>query len=82
MANRSRIEVYPEHSADPTSKLRYRWRIRSSNGQITASSNENFHSATNAKRAAVAIVRNARKSYFNMYFYEKVDSKPVISSIE
>lgn len=37
----------------------YRWRLRSSNGQVVASSGESFASRANAERAAEQVKRSA-----------------------
>lgn len=48
-----KFEIY----ADTSDK--YRWRLKSSNGQIVASSGESFDSRSNAKRAAENVKDNA-----------------------
>jgi uncharacterized protein YegP (UPF0339 family) len=45
MAN-AKFEVYPDKGGH------YRWRLRSSNGQVTATSGEGFSSHSSAKEAA------------------------------
>lgn len=47
-----KFEIY----ADSGSK--YRWRLKSSNGQTVASSGESFDSRSNAKRAAENVKAN------------------------
>ena len=48
-----KFEIY----ADSSDK--YRWRLKSSNGQIVASSGESFDSKSNATRAAENVKSNA-----------------------
>lgn len=48
-----KFEIYPDSAGN------YRWRLKSSNGQIVASSGESFASRANAERAAENVRDNA-----------------------
>ncbi len=48
-----KVEIYEDKAGE------WRWRLKSSNGSIVASSNEHFYSESNAKRAAENMMRHA-----------------------
>ncbi len=52
MAN-AKFEVYPDSGGH------FRWRLRSSNGQVTATSGESFSSHASAKHAAESVKEHA-----------------------
>lgn len=47
-----RLQLYEDHSS------KWRWRIRSRNGKIMATSHESFYSKSNAKRALMTFISN------------------------
>ena len=76
------VELYVEESVSP--KANWRWRLRASNGKITACSGESFDCKSKALRASRAVRKSLHSSYcvYERVIEKKEGSKEVPALLE